>query len=130
MKSEFVLKGRPITKKNHQRVIPAVSKTGATYHRPIQSESYQNYEIDCLWQLKSYQGPKFTGKVNLKCIYWMKDFSSWPDLIGLLQATGDILQKSGVIANDRNIISLDGSKIAGVDGKNPRVEISLEDIEN
>lgn len=46
-------------------------------------------------------------------------------MINLEEATADILEAAGIIANDRNIVSWDGSRIAGVDGKNPRVEIEL-----
>ena len=49
-----------------------------------------------------------------------------PDLLNLEQATADILQKAGVIENDKNIYSFDGSRIAGVDKANPRTEIIIE----
>ena len=49
-----------------------------------------------------------------------------PDLINLLQATADILEKARVIEDDKNIISFDGSRIIGVDKENPRVEIEIE----
>lgn len=127
MKAELIIKGRPITKKNHQQVVAAKTKTGKTFHRPIQSESYRNYETDCLWQLKTYRGPKFEGKIKLTCVYWMQDRRGWPDLVGLIQATQDILQKAGLIRDDQDVISLDGSRIAGLDKYNPRVEIEIEE---
>ena len=49
-----------------------------------------------------------------------------PDLTNLLQATADILEKARVIENDKNIVSFDGSKIAGIDKANPRCEITIE----
>jgi Holliday junction resolvase RusA-like endonuclease len=52
-----------------------------------------------------------------------------PDLLGLLQATADILEEAGVIDNDRNVVSFDGSQIMGVDKQNPRVEIEIEEAE-
>lgn len=48
-----------------------------------------------------------------------------PDLINLLQATCDILEKARVIDNDKDIISFDGSRIIGVDKVNPRCEITI-----
>jgi len=60
-------------------------------------------------------------------VYWLASRSRWPDLVGLLQATGDILEEAGVIANDRNIVSWDGSRIAGV-SPNPRAEIELREV--
>ena len=51
-----------------------------------------------------------------------------PDLLNLEQATADILEKARVIENDKNIVSFDGSRIAGIDKANPRVEIIIETI--
>jgi len=87
-----------------------------------------NYETASLWELKKYKGPKFKGLVKLKCLYWMPT-KQRPDLVGLIQATQDILQKAGVLRDDQDVISLDGSRIAGIDRKNPRVEIEIEDYE-
>jgi Holliday junction resolvase RusA-like endonuclease len=66
-----------------------------------------------------------TDKISLKALYYLKD-KRIPDLINLLQATCDILEKARVIENDKNIISFDGSRIIGVDKANPRVEIKIE----
>ena len=63
----------------------------------------------------------------MKCLYWMPDRRSSPDLLGLLQATADILEKAQIIDNDRNVVSFDGSEIVGIDRENPRVEIEIEE---
>lgn len=126
MKAEITLPGRPITKKNHQQ-IRINRRTGRRFI--AQSEFYQNYETECLWYLKSYRGPKFTKPVRLVCRYWLPNWSNWPDLVGLIQATQDILQKAGIIFDDRHVLSLDGSRIMGVDRDNPRVEIEIEGVE-
>lgn len=127
LKAEITIPGRPITKKNHQQIC----KNWRTGGRFIaQSEAYQNYETECLWHLKTYRGPKFTGPVRVTCRYWMPNRRSWPDLPGLYQATADILEKAGIIDNDRNIISMDGSRIVGIDRERPRVEIEIEEVEN
>ena len=47
----------------------------------------------------------------------------------MYQATADILEKAGIIDNDRNIISMDGSQIVGIDRERPRVEIEIEEVE-
>jgi len=57
----------------------------------------------------------------------MPDRRSSPDLLGLLQATADILEKAQIIDNDRNVVSFDGSEIVGIDRENPRVEIEIEE---
>jgi len=120
----LILTGRPITKKNHQEIC-INNRTGKRF--PRQSEAYQAYEEACLWQLKSYRGEMITGPVHVKALYWMPDRRSWPDLIGLMQSTGDILQKARIIANDKFIASWDGSRIVGVDRENPRVEITVKE---
>lgn len=117
----LILKGRPITKKNSQRI--ARTKNNRTFI--IQSKQFLEYEKSCLWQLKGqYRGDMITGQVSLKALYWMPT-KAFPDLANLLEATCDILEKAKVIENDKNIISFDGSRIVGKDKDNPRVEIEL-----
>lgn len=45
--------------------------------------------------------------------------------MGLLQATSDILEKAGILENDRLIADYDGSRIVGLDKQNPRAEIEI-----
>jgi Holliday junction resolvase RusA-like endonuclease len=58
----------------------------------------------------------------------MPNRRSWPDLLGLLQATCDILQKAQIIINDRYIKDFDGSRIMGIDPMNPRAEIRIMEV--
>ena len=60
----------------------------------------------------------------------MPDNRSKPDLINLEEATADILEVAGVVENDRNIVSWDGSRIMGIDRDNPRVEIEIQEIQD
>jgi Holliday junction resolvase RusA-like endonuclease len=122
--AKIILKGRPITKKNHQ-MIARNRRTGRPY--VLQSKQYRQYEEDCLKQLMICRA-RFAGPVRMKCLYWMPNRRR-PDLLGLLQATADILEKAQIIDNDRNVVSFDGSRIAGVDRENPRVEIEIESCE-
>lgn len=114
----IVILGRPITKKNSQQ---------RTRRGLIQSKAYIQYEADSLWQLKKYKD-KYTGKVSVMARYWMPNYRSWPDLIGLLQATSDILEKAGIIENDKWIEDYDGSRIMGIDKENPRAEIIIREV--
>jgi Holliday junction resolvase RusA-like endonuclease len=122
---KLILPGRPYTKKNSQRILKN-HRTG----RPFiaQSEQYEQYEEQCLWYLNG-KGEAYQQGIHLICRYWMPDLSSWPDLVGLIQATQDILQKDGIIKNDRQVCNLDGSRIVGVDKQNPRTEIIIEEME-
>ena len=122
----LTLPGRPITKKNSQRILTN-HKTGKPF--VDQSEAYKRYEEECLWRLLSFRAPRYSGKLMMTARYWMPDRRSWPDLFGLLQSTADILQKAKIIENDRDIVRLDGSEIVGVDKENPRVEIEITEME-
>ena len=118
---ELVLKGRPITKKNSQ--IPIITKTGKRFI--IQSKQYRQYEKDCLRQLDFlYHGQPLTGRIHLEAYYHMPTLFK-PDLLNLLAATSDILEKAKVIENDKLIYSVDGSRVMEKDKDNPRVEIFL-----
>ena len=120
----IILPGRPITKKNSQQI---VMNRRTKRRQVIQSEYYRAYEETCLWHLKKYR-VKHTGPVWVTARYWMPNRRSWPDLMGLLQATADILEAAGIIENDRGIVSLDGSEIVGVDKENPRAEIEIREV--
>lgn len=121
---DIVFKGRPATKKNSGRII---SRNGKPIIIP--SEAYKNYEDICIWQLA---GKKLhvSGIVVVECKYYLPNKRSWPDLIGLLQATSDILTKAGVIDDDKWICSYGDSCIAGIDKENPRAEIRIMDRKN
>lgn len=121
---DIVFKGRPITKKNHGQIVKRGNKLGY-----IQSEAYRTYEDACLWQLA---GKKLhiSGIVVVECKYYLPNKRSWPDLIGLLQATSDILAKAKVIDDDKWICSYGNSCIAGIDKDNPRAEIRIMDRKN
>lgn len=121
---DITLKGRPATKKNSARII---SRNGKPIIIP--SEAYKNYEDACLWQLA---GKKLhiSGIIVVECKYYLPNKRSWPDLIGLLQATSDILTKAKVIDDDKWICSYGDSCIAGIDKDNPRAEIRIMDRKN
>ena len=124
MTIKLILTGRPITKKNSQ--IPIKTKSGKFFI--IQSKQYRAYEKECLGQiLEQYKGEAMTEKIRLEAKYYMlTEFR--PDLLNLLAATSDILEKAKVIENDKNIVSFDGSRIMGKDKENPRVEIYIEEV--
>lgn len=117
---KLIILGQPITKKNSMRVYG---------RRVLQSKAYCEYEEESLWKIKQQRPEKMGNKwVNLEARYYLKNRRR-PDLIGLLQATSDILEKSEVIDNDKYIVSYDGSRIVEFSDKNPRVEITLtEDL--
>ena len=119
---QLLISGQPITKKNSQ-VIRCING----YPLVNQSKAYRAYEKMALKALLAYPGQTILGPVAVRVHYWLKDRRR-PDLTNLLQATADILEKARVIANDRNIVSWDGSRIMGVSRQNPRAEIMIRPV--
>lgn len=116
----FLITGRPITKKNSGRYV----RTGGR-SRLLPSKQFEAYEEAALWQLRCQARPDIPldGPVTMSVRYYMPNRQGWPDLMGLIQATADILQDAEIIADDGYIESLDGCRIAGIDKVNPRAEI-------
>lgn len=86
--------------------------------------------------------PHYALPVRLTCRYYLKDRAHWPDLVGLMQATADIISderkriggrmvtvKEWLLSDDRIITSWDGTEIAGIDKLRPRVEIVITPLE-
>jgi len=124
---EITIPTAPATKKNSQRIV--VDKaTGCPF--VMQSEKYKDYEAFCVGTLKrpgwlmQWGNIQFTKPVHLCARYWLPD-NRKRDLLNLLAATADILQKAGLIADDTLIVRLDGSRKMGVDKMDPRVELTL-----
>jgi Holliday junction resolvase RusA-like endonuclease len=68
-----------------------------------------------------------SGPVHVKALYYLATART-PDLCNLMASTHDILERCGIIMNDEQIKSVDGSRIMGKDAANPRVEIEIEEI--
>ena len=118
---EITLLGKPITKKNSMQIISCGGRP-----RLIQSKAYRQYESDCLKQIPTVPDEhSIEFKMEVVCKYWLKDKRK-TDLTNLLAATHDILQKARIIEDDALIVSVDGSRIMGVDKINPRVEILIK----
>jgi Holliday junction resolvase RusA-like endonuclease len=119
---KIIIHGQPITKKNSQQIIIAGKRPCI-----IPSKAFKAYEKLARAQLAQYP-TRYQGPISVKCEYWLGD-ARRPDLTNLMAATHDILEHCGIIDNDRNIVSVDGSRIVGVDRQNPRVEITIVAVE-
>ena len=119
----LVILGRPATKKNSGQIVRV-----GRFRKLLPSKAFIVYEGKALEQLKDYDTLHFTGSLQLTVRYYLPDRMWWPDLIGLLQATSDILQKAGIYDDDKYIVSYDGSCIAGLDKENPRCEIEIKEL--
>lgn len=119
---KFTITGRPITKKNSQRIVQAAGRI-----RIIPSKNYLEYLDACRWQLNilRFGEMKISSPINLKCVYYMPTRHR-VDLVNLLEATCDILVDCGVLADDNSkiVASHDGSCVL-YDKDRPRVEITI-----
>lgn len=122
---EFIMPGRPATKKTSQRIV----KRGK-FIRLLPSVRYEQYEKLCkdtfenAWKNKGYE-PIAVG-VSVKLTITL---DSWVlgDSVGYMQSIGDILEKYGVIENDQLIhwTDLDSHMITLPDKINPQAKIQI-----
>lgn len=131
-----IIPGQPATKKNSAMVV-------RNHAHILPSAAYRAYERHCRETLAALgRLPHYTLPVRLTCRYYLKDRAHWPDLVGLMQATADIISderrriggrmvtvKEWLLSDDRIIKSWDGTEIAGIDKARPRVEIAITPLE-
>lgn len=131
-----VIPGQPATKKNSAMVV-------RNHAHILPSAAYRAYERHCRETLAALgRLPHYTLPVRLTCRYYLKDRAHWPDLVGLMQATADIISderrkiggkmvttREWLLSDDRIVTSWDGTEIAGIDKARPRVEIAIIPLE-
>lgn len=112
---------RPITKKNHQRIVR--NKSGTPFVIP--SPQYSEYEHNAMLFLGRWKGLGIDYPVTVKCLFYRKT-QSRGDLTNYLEAIDDVLVKAGVLADDTwsIITSHDGSRVL-YDKENPRTEVYI-----
>lgn len=114
----IVLEGAPRTKKNSSRIVRMGRRA-----RLLPSAAFRAYQEACLWQLRDWSArPPIDGWVGCAAIFYRdRDVG---DLNNYTAALADILEKAGVLVNDRLIRSWDGSRV-DKDPARPRVEVLL-----
>jgi crossover junction endodeoxyribonuclease RusA len=115
----ITIKGRVISKKNSKQVV----RTGG---RPyiISSKAYQAFEKEAVKQIKrQFRGNPYEGPVDVCYSFFMKGRLD-TDISNMIGSIDDILEKAGVIENDRNIVSMSAVKEAGHEGWLTEVEIT------
>ncbi len=134
----FILYGQPATKKNS-----SIMAKGRSMLLP--SKAYKAYEGLCRKQLlelqQKEQVPHFDTGVWIEAKYYLKDMAHYPDLVGLMQATADIISdemktilgkrqvvRQWILKDDRIIKKWDGTHIAAIDKTNPRVEVKITEL--
>lgn len=116
----FVINGAPRTKKNHGRRVWA-RKLKRTVSVP--SEAFEVWEEKALWQLRQlWRGKPIARPVFVAAIFYRQ--AKTGDAVGYYQGLADILQKAGVVVDDKFIVHWDGSRMRK-DAARPRVEIVI-----
>lgn len=125
MKLTYTIYGKPITKKNSQRICYNKA-TGRRFVRP--SPQYEDYSAAASYYLRPAPVVPVDTPVNVQCLYYMPTHHR-VDQVNLLEATLDILVEYGVLADDNSniVVSHDGSRVL-YDKNNPRTEITITDV--
>ena len=112
----IVILGPPRTKKNHSRFIrPGLILPSKPY------EDWEKLALPQIW-LAWHGRPPIAAPVCLSARFYREKATG--DLVGYLQALCDALEKAGVLANDKWVMSFDGSRL-GKTPENPRIVADL-----
>jgi hypothetical protein len=121
---EIVIPGIPRTKKNSGRIV----RRGSS---PIILPSAA-WESWCKAVAPLLRGCIFRNRtaaiaapVNCRALFYRD--ANRGDAVGFYQGLADLLEHGGVVANDKWIVSWDGSRLLK-DAENPRVELRLTPI--
>jgi Holliday junction resolvase RusA-like endonuclease len=112
--------GAPVTKSNHQRIFRG--KGGRPF--VAQSAAYVEWERRAIAQILHVlpPGPPLDEPVSLRATFFRARRTG--DLGNYLKALCDVLERAGIVANDRLIMSFDGCRL-DYDKDNPRVEFEV-----
>ena len=120
----FTVIGTPRTKKNSSVLV----RPGGGKLRPIPSKAWREWCRTCIITYYKYTAPVnfvIDFPVNCKAVFYRD--ANRGDAVGFYQGLADLLEKRGIIANDRLLVSWDGSRL-DKDAKNPRVEVELTEV--
>lgn len=105
--------GRPIVKKN----------TAKRFRRCIvYSAKFRHWERSALLQIHTTKPPRFDFPIEVRLRFYFKNHQGEADVSNLCEAPNDLLEKAGIILNDRLITRLIGEKFFGHEA---RTEIEI-----
>ena len=127
MRHKYILLGPCPSKKSRHRA--GKTKTGKLYI--YKDPAYSKWELmatnEFFIQRAELGEPPISGEINLACIIHRADRRK-ADLTNMEDSIQDALQGAGVIDNDAQVVSQDGSRLyRGVGVANERIEIIISD---
>lgn len=118
---KLVISGQTPSLKNRKQLFVRNGKP-----HMIANHQHRQWETDALWQLKG-KPPVENYPVALTCVFYMKDNRA-RDLDNCLTSVQDVLVKAGIIKGDHwQLLAPVTADCAGIDAKDPRVEIWLDE---
>jgi Holliday junction resolvase RusA-like endonuclease len=125
--------GAPRTKKTHNRIILVKSRGRKPRRVVMPSEQWEAWAkvatLGIAGQLRKLAVgicPLPDRAYNCAAIFYRD--ANRGDAVGFFQGLADVLERAGVVSNDKWIVSWDGSRLF-VDRKNPRVELTLSEVD-
>ena len=121
----LTIPGAPRTKKNHGRRVHAGGRV-----LTMPSLAWQEW-CDAVapqiraWALRNRVQP-IARPVNCAALFYRDALRG--DAVGFYQGLADVLEKAGIVENDKFIVSWDGSRLRK-DAARPRVELALTPTE-
>ena len=121
----LVIPGIPRTKKNSGRIVPRGRR-----HIILPSEAWKEWcdavvpQLE-VWALRNRLQP-IAYPVNCAALFYRD--ADRGDAVGFYQGLADVLEKAGIVENDKWIVSWDGSRLRK-DASRPRVELVLTTTE-
>lgn len=110
--------GRVISKKNSRSFVHA----GKSFFT-APSAAFRRFERDALKQLAGT--PTYKGHVDVTYTFYQKGKLDF-DIDNAITSINDVLQKAGIIDNDKNIVSITASKEGGY--KDWRTDIEITNV--
>jgi Holliday junction resolvase RusA-like endonuclease len=118
----FTILGRPITKKNSLRIVRH-PKTGNPI--PIQSKAHEAWFRASKPQANLVHAQlrrTITEPVHVRALFYLERCIG--DINNYQAALADLLERAGILANDRQIVSWDGTRLLK-DAKRPRIDVEI-----
>ena len=118
---KLVIDAKPRTKKNSQQIIRVRGRAII-----IPSSEYKKFEkAACKSIAMQWSGDPIVCPVNCQAIIYRE--RNVGDACNFYEAIADTLEKARVVANDKWIVSWDGSRL-DKDAGRPRIEITLSEV--